>query len=878
MIEHDFLDALDDCIDRLAAGESIDDCLSDYPEQADRLRDLLEMGELVQQAVYPDSDVVDAQSRVQMEVLEAMTYANGKRKRKNRETDLRHERIVMLVAAAATIVIVAGIALMTLIKTEDGVTTIALGNTDAAQLAANQTATDIACQTLTAVPEIVMAGTSQPGTMLTMTVPPLAIEDITHSPTVTPLPTTTAMPSSEPGYVATSVAGMEGVSPTSEGWSGVALTATAITDGLLASPPAATPEPGMMMPTATPASLAETGGDGYGRTDGPSMLYFMPPENPHGPVAGIVTFGDREALDPAIALTVSVGDLDDIIVLSSATPIPMGTSAPMGTPVAFSPTATPAPMVEMPEIMPLSAGEIDDNADWDTYLLYRQNYLRQYAYSVVDVDVTGRQIIRVVDSDGLPVIGAQVRVYLREELVSESCTYADGRTLFFPYIGLGQVTFEVVVEKDNISTEFTLDPSAGFVWDVVLDGAEITRDQVQLDVLFLLDSTGSMGDEISQLQNNILHISSEVDALGGVDVRYGLVTYRDRGDAYITRNFGFMIDVGAFQGNLNNISADGGGDTPESVNEALHVAIHDVDWRGGNTVQLIFLVADARPHLDYAQDYDYAEEMVIAAQNGIKIHPLASSGLEPAGEFIFRQIAQYTMGHFIFLTYDDSVPGTTGAERDELSVGDPDDPDDPQDEGDYTVEQLDELVLRLITDELAALRGGEMVSVPQPLDVTVSENLPCTIERRIAPEGAPTLVPSSNDEETRTVDPHVAVCLSDETIQVGETFRLYVQAIDIGMPIYGLTLTGENGENLSVRVNPALGGQSLEVEGVLSSLELMSIEQINSWNVAFVFRALGSGHITGDVYASGEIHYGYPGPATWAGGSSDGFSFDIIGR
>jgi hypothetical protein len=284
--------------------------------------------------------------------------------------------------------------------------------------------------------------------------------------------------------------------------------------------------------------------------------------------------------------------------------------------------------------------------------------------------------------------------------------------LFFPNAkpeSIDAQSFHVVVEKDNASAEFTLNPSAGFVWDVVLDGVQIPRDAVQLDVLFLLDSTGSMGDEILQLQNNILHISSEVDALGGVDVRYGLVTYRDRGDDYITQNYGFTLDVGAFQVNLNRISAGGGGDGPESVNEALHVAVQDVDWRGGDTVQLIFLVADARPHLDYAQDYDYAEEMVIAAQSGIKIHSLASSGLEPAGEFIFRQIAQYTMGHFIFLTYEDSVPGTAGVDRDDLSVGDP---DDPADQGDYTVEQLDELVLRLITDELAALRGGETVFAP----------------------------------------------------------------------------------------------------------------------------------------------------------------------
>src|SRR5690606_42149377 len=52
----------------------------------------------------------------------------------------------------------------------------------------------------------------------------------------------------------------------------------------------------------------------------------------------------------------------------------------------------------------------------------------------------------------------------------------------------------------------------------------------------------------------------------------GLVAYRDRGDDYITRIYDFTQDVSGFQANLNSVSAGGGGDTPESLNEALHHA------------------------------------------------------------------------------------------------------------------------------------------------------------------------------------------------------------------------------------------------------------------------------------------------------------------
>jgi hypothetical protein len=130
------------------------------------------------------------------------------------------------------------------------------------------------------------------------------------------------------------------------------------------------------------------------------------------------------------------------------------------------------------------------------------------------------------------------------------------------------------------------------------------------------------------------------------------------------------------------------------LNEGLHVAVQGVSWRGDDAVKLIFLVADAPPHLDYANDYDYAQEMVAAAWQGIKIYPIASSGLPKDGEYIFRQIAQYTLGHFIFLTYQQGTSGAAGTERTDLDAGK---------QGNYTVDQLDELVEKFIAEEVSAL-------------------------------------------------------------------------------------------------------------------------------------------------------------------------------
>jgi Mg-chelatase subunit ChlD len=258
--------------------------------------------------------------------------------------------------------------------------------------------------------------------------------------------------------------------------------------------------------------------------------------------------------------------------------------------------------------------------------------------------------------------------------------------------------FVVEVQKDNLLEQFTLtrfdaQASNGFTerWTVTLD-SQRQFDSLNLDVLFLIDATGSMADEIAKIQSTIFDVSAQIDALPGQpNVRYGMVAYRDREDAFVTRVFDFTPDVRDFSKNLSTLNANGGGDYPESLNEGLHDAVNRVEWRSEDTVKLIFLVADAPPHLDYAQDYDYAVEMENAARRGIKIFPIATSGLDDQGEYIFRQLAQYTMGRFIFLTYEG--PANSGAPGDTTTHH--------VDEADYSVENLDDLLVGLVQEELA---------------------------------------------------------------------------------------------------------------------------------------------------------------------------------
>jgi hypothetical protein len=187
----------------------------------------------------------------------------------------------------------------------------------------------------------------------------------------------------------------------------------------------------------------------------------------------------------------------------------------------------------------------------------------------------------------------------------------------------------------------------------------------------------------------MIRISERIDQLpSNPDVRFGMTVYRDRGDEFVSRTYDFTPDIETFTEELSQVVANGGGDYPESLNEGLHNAIHLPEWRIDETVSLIFLIADAPPHLNYANDYDYAEEVFEATERGIKIFPLASSGLDDQGEYIFRQLAQTTLGKFLFLTY-----GPQGGPGDETT----------HHVEDYSVLSLDELIILLVEEELGNL-------------------------------------------------------------------------------------------------------------------------------------------------------------------------------
>ncbi|MDF1501189.1 MAG: VWA domain-containing protein [Anaerolineales bacterium] len=338
----------------------------------------------------------------------------------------------------------------------------------------------------------------------------------------------------------------------------------------------------------------------------------------------------------------------------------------------------------------LRAGSVDDNQRWDDYLQYRLQ-AREWDLDVHDVDIGGRHVIHIVNEEGTPVLGAAVQITDEQgREIASLITPADGRALFFPaaHHALKGGRFELRASKDGEIASLTLDDSL-HERTLVLN-ARSTGSPVRLDVLFLIDATGSMSDEIQQLKDNMIRVSERIDAFGTrPDVRFGMTIYRDRGDLFTSRTFDFTPDLEEFTAALDEVVAEGGGDYPESLNEGLHDAITLPEWRVTETISLVFLIADAPPHLDYPQDHDYAEDVFTAVERGIKIFPIASSGLDDQGEYIFRQLAQISGGKFLFLTY-----GAEGAPGDDTN----------HHVDDYSVLSLDDLVVRIVQEELTTLQ------------------------------------------------------------------------------------------------------------------------------------------------------------------------------
>ena len=190
----------------------------------------------------------------------------------------------------------------------------------------------------------------------------------------------------------------------------------------------------------------------------------------------------------------------------------------------------------------------------------------------------------------------------------------------------------------------------------------------RIEAAFVLDTTGSMSGLIDGAKRKIWSIANQMaSARQQTGLRLALIGYRDRGDAYVTRRFDLSSDVDQIYAELQQFSADGGGDGPESVNQALHEAVSALGWSTEpNVYRVIFLVGDAPPHLDYPDDVSFEESVRLARRKGIAINTIQCGGLAETTP-IWQRIAALGGGEYAAIAQDGGMLALATPLDDELA-------------------------------------------------------------------------------------------------------------------------------------------------------------------------------------------------------------------
>lgn len=339
------------------------------------------------------------------------------------------------------------------------------------------------------------------------------------------------------------------------------------------------------------------------------------------------------------------------------------------------------------------AGEWNDNANYREFLRYIDG---ERGHGLHFVDVRDRQFLVVSDVDGRPVPGCPVRVEDAAGHATTLTTTASGRAILFPRaerLDRGPLTATATCREGGARASFGAASADGVV-DLRLAARRALPQTRTIDVGFVLDTTGSMSEEIGAVKATLQKVAGALGQLG-VAVNIGIVEYKDRGDEFVTRVHQLTPDVDGFARGVGDIRASGGGDTPESVNEGLHVGLTKLAWSPDSVAHLAFLVGDAPPHLDYPQDFDYASDALSASHRGIQVFTIAASGMDGLGQAVFRQIAQLTGATNMFVLRGGAGPQSTGAGDPKSSCGGT--------QTAYTSGHLDDLVVAKIRDEVGAL-------------------------------------------------------------------------------------------------------------------------------------------------------------------------------
>ena len=328
----------------------------------------------------------------------------------------------------------------------------------------------------------------------------------------------------------------------------------------------------------------------------------------------------------------------------------------------------------------VTAGEWNDLDNWDFY----QKTLMKEPFKGFPDDwqmYTNHRIAVALTAKNKPAANATVTLFRNDTPIWTAKTDNLGRAEL--WVGAFQKEKELNTAllrlKVNEQWVSTATISETQVNRIALDEALPSPTNL-VQIAFMVDATGSMGDELEFLKVDLKKVINEVQKTNTqLKISTATVFYRDEGDEYVVKHSPFTEDINQTTEFISQQRADGGGDFPEAVDKAL-VQLNQLQWQPEARTRIAFLVLDAPPHNKPAVINSIQYSVKTAAASGIKLIPVVASGIDKTTEFLMRFIAMYTNGTYVFITDHSGI----GNKHLEPSVGE------------YQVEKLSDLMVRLI--------------------------------------------------------------------------------------------------------------------------------------------------------------------------------------
>ena len=244
-----------------------------------------------------------------------------------------------------------------------------------------------------------------------------------------------------------------------------------------------------------------------------------------------------------------------------------------------------------------------------------------------------------------------VEVSLMKENAEISTSIADKNGVCYLYPNFDAVNYDIKIKYLNQNNEMvenieTVNGDTSFI----IDAMEYEINKIEL--LFMIDTTGSMSDEINYIKAEVKDVIRRVKAANdNVEIKVGILLYRDYGDFYITKSFAFNDDIEEVQRFINNAKAAGGGDFEEAVQVAFDEA-NSIQW-SQNATKLLIHIADAPAHDEDVRSWNNSINDL--ASKGVRIISVASSGIDKKTEYFFRSQSIITNGYYLYITDESGV-------------------------------------------------------------------------------------------------------------------------------------------------------------------------------------------------------------------------------